>query len=662
MTARWFLRAALWLITATLLSVARVSSADLIESRAYLEDPSGKLTFQEARVKPFTSYTGVLTKGLTTSVYWLRLRINPDLEQDLTAVNQGGGFPPVLHTPIALTDDLVMRVRPPYIDQISLFDPQYSALTERLAGNKRAWRDSEFPSLNHAFVLPRGDGPRDVWLRVDTANTMLVGVDVLPYDQMRRLEKRQEILNVIDVALTLFFIVWTGLLFIARRDRLVVSFLVVMVVSFFYATNYMGYYRIFLGHWVSAPTLNLAHSFLVILMPASFLFFSRQLLKEYRPRPWMMKALLPAQYYFVVGGLLLLAGYVQTALFLNLNIALIGQFAVCGIFLFGIKPKDPDSEYAPAVAPRWALAYSVTMAVLYCVVMLPALGIIEPFMGGLYRNITQGAIPFLFMAFLVHRRHRKLDYWRQRQVVKAEHNATYEKNRREDSEQFLAMLTHEIRTPLTVMAYATKTKLGDGELGEYVKSGIKEIDELIERCLQADQADQAHLQVMTVDTTIGHVVNDLKARFNSGSIVWQLNVPLETPVRTDLALLMIVLNNLMDNAIKYSSDNARIDVTIEMQAAQLEQEPRTHERETETADARGGLIFWVTNPVGPAGFPDSSRLFEKYYRASRSHIRTGSGLGLYVARSFATNLGGQLTYLPTTNLARFKLWLPPPAY
>ena len=661
MTARWFLRATLWLVAAILLSLARVSSADLIESRAYLEDPSGTLTFQEARARPFTPYTGVLAKGLTTSVYWLRLQINPNLAQDRSAIDQIGGFPPVLHNPSGAFDDLVMRVRPPYTDHISLYDPQYSDLTERRAGNKLAWRDSEFPSLNHAFVLPRGDGPRDVWLRVDTANTMLVGVDVLPYEQMRMLEKRQEILNVIDVSLILFFIVWAGLLFIVRRDRLVAAFLVVMVVSFFYATNYMGYYRIFLGHVVSAPTLDLAHSFLVILMPTVYLFFSRQLLKEYRPRPWVMQALLPLQYYFVIGWLLLVTGHVQTALFLNLVFALVGQIAVCCTLLFGVSPASVESEQAPPVSPRWALAYSMTITMLFTILMLPALGIVDGFSAGLYRNMIQGGVPFLFMAVLVHRRHRKLDYWQQRQVAKAEQMAASEKTRREDSEQFLAMLTHEIRTPLTVMAYATKTKLPDGELGEHVKSGIKEIDELIERCVQADRADQTHLPMATVETTVGHVVHDLKARFTSERIDWQLKVPSETRLQTDLALLMIVLNNLVDNAIKYSPDHASISVIIETQSADDVPGSVTEIRETAAA-SQDGLMVVVSNSLGLAGFPDSGRLFEKYYRAPRAHIRTGSGLGLYVARSFAINLGGQLTYLPTTDAVRFKLWLPHSVY
>jgi len=107
-------------------------------------------------------------------------------------------------------------------------------------------------------------------------------------------------------------------------------------------------------------------------------------------------------------------------------------------------------------------------------------------------------------------------------------------------------------------------------------------------------------------------------------------------------LLEIILNNLVDNALKYAHDHASIVLTVE-------QESRL---------GRDGVVFAVSNPLGAVGFPDPDRLFEKYYRAPRAHIRTGSGLGLYVARSFAVNIGGELSYHPATDAVCFKLWLP----
>jgi hypothetical protein len=204
-----------------LLSVPRISSADLIESRAYLEDPSGELTFEQVQQRPFTPYTGVLTKGFSESVFWVRLRLDPALAADRAAMPRAGGVPPVIHAPSDKPHTWVLRVRPPFVDHVELYDPLESERPMRETGNTHAWSLSEFQSINHAFVLPASASPRDVWLRIANTSTMLLGTDVLPYNEMRVLEKRQEMLNLLDVALMLFFIVWATLAFIARPDRIV---------------------------------------------------------------------------------------------------------------------------------------------------------------------------------------------------------------------------------------------------------------------------------------------------------------------------------------------------------------------------------------------------------------------------------------------------------
>lgn len=670
---RW-IKTALWLCL--LFMPFRLWASDLISSKAYFEDASGKLTFAEVQDKPFTPFTGILTEGFSGSAYWLRLRIDPRFAQGQPALEPAGGFPPTIHLPSRFVDTLVLRVRPPYLDQIELFDPLEPDRINRVTGNILPWLDDEFRSLNHGFLIPRGDGPRDVWLRVVSTSTMLVGVDALPYDQMRALEKRQEILNTLDVALTLFFIVWAGLLFALRPDRLVGAFLVVMVVSFFYATNYMGYYRIYLGQWAQPQFFDQLQSALIMLLPASYMLFNRRLLQDYRPSAWMMRMLLPAQYYFVIGWVVLLLGHEWLALPFNAALAFLSQVWVCVILVTGmradsqhlkqqsfqsttqqhpqtssaIEPKhterqDISANAQPVLSRGWVLAYSAFLAIQFGALVLPALGLVPALVMSQYRSIIQGALPFLLMAVIVHLRNRRLEREQQRQVLKAEQEAASEKNRREESEQFLAMLTHEIRTPLTVMAYASKTDLPEGQLGEHVKSGIREIDELIERCVQADRADQSGLPLVLTQTTVELALHAPRTRFVGERVDWRIDVASDQPLVSDLTLVEVVLNNLIDNALKYSAADTRVKVHVYRQGLALE-------------DGASGLMVSVSNSLGPAGLPDPKRLFEKYYRAPRAHIRTGSGLGLYVARSFAQKLGGRLDYHHTTDWVRFDLWLP----
>jgi K+-sensing histidine kinase KdpD len=113
-------------------------------------------------------------------------------------------------------------------------------------------------------------------------------------------------------------------------------------------------------------------------------------------------------------------------------------------------------------------------------------------------------------------------------------------------------------------------------------------------------------------------------------------------VTTDPSLFQIVLTNLIDNALKYSPRGSSIDLLASAQSRH----------------GQAGVSFLVINPMGPAGAPDESKMFDKYYRAPRARNITGSGLGLYVAKSFAAKIGGDLHYQTANNQIRFELWMP----
>ncbi len=103
-----------------------------------------------------------------------------------------------------------------------------------------------------------------------------------------------------------------------------------------------------------------------------------------------------------------------------------------------------------------------------------------------------------------------------------------------------------------------------------------------------------------------------------------LDVPADIPpVAADPERLHQILDNLMDNAVKYAPAGSKI-----------------------TASARvteGSVEAVVSNPAGPHS-PDPDRIFERFYRAdpSRSAVAGGVGLGLAISRELATAMGGRL--------------------
>ena len=164
-------------------SVSALASAhDHITQRAYWEDASGQATFEQAQKQEFIPYEGVLGRGYTQSVIWTKFEI----------------VPPKNAKP---DQQLVLRIRPIYLDQISLYDPLDLSGQPRITGDQTSYKDEEYKSLAHAFVIPAGQTPRFIWLRLQATSTTLMHVEALTFDDMQRDEHRLMLNNFFTLSL-----------------------------------------------------------------------------------------------------------------------------------------------------------------------------------------------------------------------------------------------------------------------------------------------------------------------------------------------------------------------------------------------------------------------------------------------------------------------------
>jgi hypothetical protein len=164
-----------YFVLACLLASASVSAFadvhDHISQRAYWEDTSDQATWQQAQTEPFTPYGGILSRGYTPHPIWIRLEINPSKKGNAN-------------------DKLILRVRPVYLDAITLYDPLDTSEKVRTTGDQTAYRDEEYKSLSHTFVIPAGDQPRTVWLQLKATSTTLMHVQALSLEDMQQDEHR----------------------------------------------------------------------------------------------------------------------------------------------------------------------------------------------------------------------------------------------------------------------------------------------------------------------------------------------------------------------------------------------------------------------------------------------------------------------------------------
>ena len=119
----------------------------------------------------------------------------------------------------------------------------------------------------------------------------------------------------------------------------------------------------------------------------------------------------------------------------------------------------------------------------------------------------------------------------------------------------------------------------------------------------------------------------------------QAELPELLPVTSDGQKLERTVENLLDNARKYTPDGGEIAVR----------------------GGNGAASAWieVTNTATDITTEELPRLFERFYRRDRTrNIRAGSGLGLPIARDIVTLLGGTLTASVNDGRIAFRLELP----
>lgn len=209
----------------------------------------------------------------------------------------------------------------------------------------------------------------------------------------------------------------------------------------------------------------------------------------------------------------------------------------------------------------------------------------------------------------------------------------------QEQRQFMAMLSHELKTPLSIIRMA----LGMEEISQSQKRNAKQavldIDAITKRCLQADQIDQRQLKPTLQPCQINDMLESLIAEQHHRLNFQSAQLPV---INSDHQLLHVILNNLVDNALKYSDSQSIVKITTSLV----------------NLNAKEYVLVSFVNSPGGAGMPDPKRVFEKYYRSPGAHSQSGSGLGLYIVHSMTQLLGGCVRYSAAEKEVRFELCIP----
>ena len=199
----------------------------------------------------------------------------------------------------------------------------------------------------------------------------------------------------------------------------------------------------------------------------------------------------------------------------------------------------------------------------------------------------------------------------------------------ERERRFSADLAHELRTPLAELRSLAECALKwpesrDPATDRDALAIALQMESLVTRLLTLARGERGQLAAQSEQVELAAFVastwRPFAARAVERGLRFSAHVPTGT-VAADPVLLRSILANLFDNAVDYAPAGGEITVT---------------------AEAGGGLR--VANPAGNLAADDVARFFERFWR--KETARTGglhAGLGLNLARIFATAMGWRLT-------------------
>jgi two-component system sensor histidine kinase CiaH len=202
--------------------------------------------------------------------------------------------------------------------------------------------------------------------------------------------------------------------------------------------------------------------------------------------------------------------------------------------------------------------------------------------------------------------------------------------------RFVSDASHELRTPLTTIQTTNEVALRRKNLSvrdardvlENNLVDVRRLQRMINKLLQIVASDTINLTLLPthLDQIVQLAVNDTSAQAEAKHIAISTNIEHDTMVLADLESAAQALTVLLDNAIKYSSEQST--VTIRQRKVR-----RTH------------LAIDVIDLGGGIAKADQKQIFDRFYRTDEARTDNGNGgfgLGLGIAQRIAKAHGGTI--------------------
>ena len=197
---------------------------------------------------------------------------------------------------------------------------------------------------------------------------------------------------------------------------------------------------------------------------------------------------------------------------------------------------------------------------------------------------------------------------------------------------FTASVSHELRTPLArLQALLDTAELPGVDLQALLgqaRDEVAEMTELVDDVLFLSELEQGREVVSLGETeaapVVRAVVDELSERAELAGLRLVVRIEDEAitlPIRR--RMLRLVLENLLENALRYAGEGATCTVTLRRLDG-------------------GGTLLEVADDGTGVPDEDVARLFERFFRSDRARTTRGTGLGLAIVKHVIESAGGNV--------------------
>lgn len=626
------------LASARPLELGPAETAGIAGHLSVLRDPSRSLTLEEVleldRAGGFQPLPGNFSGGYDRLDYWLRLTL---LRRE--------GFPPVGW----------LRLGPAYLDSVTVY-AQAAGKSPALSSSYQEVRLGDHiplsarPTVHHEFVMPVAlpDGePIELYIHLSSSSSLSLFGAVHTEEGLRRHSHRDIFIQTLyfGAGLAIFFILLAFALL--TRDPLFFFFAPYVLANLAYNLAMEGMQQFLLPE--APPWLP---DMMVSVGIGAKIFLYNEFWRHYFKRIPVAWVRYYQRFISVVGVLVILsyfAGYYAEFSALVLP-ALIPGFLLVLVLILWNSAADMKINYL-------AFAALAVSAATYVVAILQLMRVLPAGLSGEVNLVQVGSvIDILLISIAIIQRRWRVEKEAYESIRQAEHRAVdiaremtrelHENKERlevaleaehaalERQQQFLAMVSHEYRTPLSIIQgnldLMDKECRGAGKEDPpgvaKMRSAVQRLVEVMEVSLHRsrlmDFRAEGSFREVPIEKFVAHQVENARWIWPNEQFVLYCSIP-DSTVRGDLQLLNTALFNLLDNARKYRIAGTPVEVACTLSA--------------------GNARITVSNRTALSPSADTAALFGKYRRGQNSGAVPGSGIGLWLARRILEQHGGEVT-------------------